>query len=176
MHRFDSGRRLQFSSASFLALFVGFACHDPPTPPPTQGPDDLPRWSLAPHVSWSGLTHTAARPLAVFVDDPGGPLDRIAADADVTTFLNDRFTPIFLIPERAPLARGVSFLDGDGCVLLGPIAPATPEAFIDIANDLQVRLAAGVVSPVHVDAIVPPQPLSLPPESPLRLACAPARR
>src|SRR5204862_5947019 len=86
MHRFDSGRRLQFS----LALFVGIACHDPPTPPPTQGPDDLPRWSLAPHVSWAGLDAPATRPLAVFVDDPGGPLDQIAADADVTTFLNDR--------------------------------------------------------------------------------------
>src|SRR5436190_1822950 len=113
MHRFDSGRRLQFP----LALFVGIACHDPPTPPPTQGPDDLPRWSLAPHVSWAGLDAPATRPLAVFVDDPGGPLDQIAADADVTTFLNDRFTPIFLIPERAPLARGVSFLDSEGCVL-----------------------------------------------------------
>ena len=174
MHRFDSGRRLQFSSA--LALFVGFACHDPPTPPPTRGPDDLPRWSLAPHVSWSGLTDPATRPLAVFVDDPGGPLDRIAADADVTTFLNDRFTPIFLIPERAPLARGVSFLDSEGCLLLGPIEPPTPAAFIEIANDLQVRLAAGSVSPEHVDAIVPPQPLALPPDSPLRLACAPAGR
>ena len=172
MHRFDSGRRLQLS----LALFVGIACHDPPTPPPTQGPDDLPRWSLAPHVSWAGLAGPATRPLAVLVDDPGGPLDQIAADPDVTTFLNDRFTPIFLIPERAPLARGVTFLDSEGCVLLGPIEPSTPEAFIEVANDLQVRLAAGGVSPVHVDAIVPPQPLSLPPDSPLRLACASARR
>jgi hypothetical protein len=156
-------------------LFVGVACHDPPTPPPTQGPDDLPRWSLAPHVSWSGLSGPATRPLAVFVDDPGGPLDRIAADLDVTTFLNDRFTPIFLIGTRSPGA-GVTFLDGGGCVLLGPIEPSTPDAFIEIANDLEVRLAAGGVSPVHVDAIVPPQPLSLPPDSPLRLACAPARR
>jgi hypothetical protein len=127
-------------------------------------------------VSWSGVTDPGNRPLAVFVDDPGGPLDRIAADADVTTFLNDRFTPIFLIPERAPLARGVSFLDREGCVLLGPIAPPSPAAFIEIANDLQVRLAAGAVSPVHVDATVPPQPLSLPSDSPLRLACLPARR
>lgn len=179
MHRFDSGRRL----LSFLASVCGFAiaCHDPPTPPPTHGPDDLPRWSKAPHVRWAGLadartTSPDMRPLAVFVDDPGGPLDRIAADPDVTTFLNDRFTPVFLVPERSPLARGVSFLDRDGCLLLGPVAPASPAEFVALANDLQVKRAAGGIAPTRVDAIVPPQPLSLPTDSPLRLACASARR
>ena len=174
MHRFDSGRRL----LSLLAAVSGFAiaCNDPPTPPPTDGPDDLPRWSKAPHVHWAGLDEAGTRPLAVFVDDPGGPLDRIAADLDVTTFLNDRFTPIFLVPERSPLARGVSFLDRDGCLLLGPVAPASPGEFVALANDLQVKLAAGGVAPTRADAIVPPQPLSLPGDSPLRLACAAAGR
>jgi hypothetical protein len=127
-------------------------------------------------VHWAGLGDADTRPLAVFVDDPGGPLDRIAADPDVTTFLNDRFTPVFLVPERSPLTRGVTFLDRDGCLLLGPAVPTSPAGFVQLANDLQLKLAAGDVAPARVDAIVPPRPLSLPGDSPLRLACAPARR
>ena len=170
MHRFDSGRRLQFLG---LALC---ACSDPPTPPRADRPDGVPHWSTAPHVRWAGIDTKTSFPLAVFVDEPGGPFDRIAADLDVTTFLNDRFTPIFLVPERSPLARGVSFLDRDGCLLLGPVAPASPGEFVALANDLQVKLAAGGVAPTRADAIVPPQPLSLPGDSPLRLACAAAGR
>jgi hypothetical protein len=174
MHRFDSGRRLPSLSAA--GCWFAIACNDPPTPPATHGPDDLPRWSQAPHVRWAGLTDAGTRPLAVFVDDPGGPFDRIAADHDVTTFLNDRFTPVFLVPARSPLVRGVSFLDREGCLLLGPVAPTSPAEFIELANDLQVRLAAGAVSPVRVDASVPADPLPMPVDSPLRLACAAARR
>jgi hypothetical protein len=152
------------------------ACHDPPTPPPSHPPADLPRWSRAPHVRWAGLAASAPPPLAVFVDDPGGPLDRIAANDDVATFLNDRFTPVFLVPESAPLARGVTFLDGQGCLLLGPVAPESAASFIALANDLQVRLAAGSVAPVRVEPTIPQEPLTLPSASPLRLACAPAGR
>jgi hypothetical protein len=174
MHRFDSGRRLLF----FLATGtwpIG-ACHDPPTPPASHAPDDLPRWSQAPHVRWAGLADTGSAPLAVFVGDPGGQLDRIAADDDVATFLNDRFTPIFLVPESSPLPRGVSFLDRAGCLLLGPVAPDSPTAFIALANDLQVRLAAGGVASARAEPLAPPEPLALPDDSPLRLACATPRR
>ncbi len=173
MHRFDSGRRLLFFLAA-IAWQTG--CHDPPTPPPSHAPDDLPRWSKAPHVRWAGLSAAGPPPLAVFVDDPGGPLDRIAANDDVATFLNDRFTPVFLVPASSPLPRGVSFLDGDGCLLLGPTAPGSPGEFIEIANDLQVRLAAGSVIPTAVVPIVAPEPLALSADSPLRLACVATRR
>jgi hypothetical protein len=174
MHRFDSGRRLLFFLTA--AALSTSACHDPPTPPPSHPPADLPRWSKAPHVRWAGLGAAAPPPLAVFVDDPGGLVDRIAADDDVATFLNDRFTPVFLVPASSPLERGVSFLDGDGCLLLGPTTPGSPPEFIELANDLLVRLVAGSVTPVSAEPLIPPEPLELPSESPLRLACVAARR
>ena len=117
------------------------ACSDPPDPPATPAPADLPRYATAPHVQWAGLSRTTA-PLAVFVDQPGGPLDRLAHDADVATFLNDRFTPLFLTPAVAPdLPEAILFVDERGCLLLDPVRPQTPADFIEAANTVMLGSA-----------------------------------
>ena len=148
------------------------AC-DPPAPTPVPGPSDLPRWSEAPYVAWTGPAAPISRPLAVFVDLPGGPMDQIASDADVATFLNDRFHPWFLVPEAAPdLAAppAALFLDSHGCLLRGPDRPESPAAWIDEANAVLLALSRGEA---HGHAL-PPQRFgfSLPAEHPLRGRCA----
>ncbi len=96
-------------------------------------------------MQWAGLDAPTGRPLVVFVDEGGGPLDQLAADADVTTFLNDRFTPIFLLPSVAPElpSPSVQVLDGRGCWLLPPTQPDSADAFIALANGVMTDLAAG---------------------------------
>jgi len=131
-----------------LILLLASACHDPPDPPPTPAPQTLPRWSQAPHVRWADLDTPLRGPLAIVVDEPGGPLDRLVADADVTTFLNDRFTPLFLVPSASPdLDAGtVQVLDLRGCWLLPPTRPASAKTLIDALNgvmrDQQARRPA----------------------------------
>lgn len=87
------------------------------------------------------------RPLAVFVDQPGGPLDAIVADVDVTTFLNDRFEPWFLTPEAAPglvpSPPAALILDAAGCVRAEPFRPDGPETWIQVANRALLELSAG---------------------------------
>jgi hypothetical protein len=80
-------------------------------------------------------------PIAVFVDVRGGPADRIAANLDVTTFLNDRFHPV-LVPayEDQPVGT-IAFYDAAGCRIAGPFAPASPKELIDRANEVVVRVA-----------------------------------
>jgi len=152
------------------------AC-DPPAPPPLPGPPDLPRWSEAPYVAWSGPATPITRPLAVFVDLPGGPMDQIAGDADVATFLNDRFHPWFLVPEAAPdLAEppAALFLDASGCLLRGPDRPDGPAAWIEEANAVLLAIHAGDTQP----RALPEQRFgfSLGPDHPLRGRCAGAAR
>lgn len=143
-HRFESGRRLQIPLLSGLLALL--SCADPAAPPEVPGPPDLPRWSEAPYVEWSGPSSPVSRPLAVFVDLPGGPMDAIAADLDVTTFLNDRFHPWFLRPDAvdglppAPLAL---ILDRAGCVRAAPFRPEGPAAWIAAANAVLLDLDAG---------------------------------
>ncbi|MFT5683143.1 MAG: hypothetical protein ACI8RZ_004070 [Myxococcota bacterium] len=122
----------------FFCLLSVLACQDPPDPPITPPPTDLPRYATAPHVQWAGLAPTE-RILVVFVDEPGGPLDRIAANADVATFLNDRFSPVFLPPQIAPdLPRSILFVDPDGCLRLDPLHPESPQDFIDAGNKVML--------------------------------------
>ncbi len=86
---------------------------------------------------WTGPGPPSGRPLAVFIDQPGGPLDQIAADEDVTTFLNDRFEPWFLIPEIAPSlgpAPRMWFFDAQGCVLASSTGVPDATAWINLAN------------------------------------------
>lgn len=139
------------------------------------GPSDLPRWSTAPYVAWTGPSAPVRLPLAVFIDAPGGPLDRVAADLDVSTFLNDRFHPWFLTPEavsglehEAPTAL---ILDPGGCVRVGPFRPESASAWISAANQTLRDLKAGVRS----DRALPPLRFSfaLPPDHPLWGRCAP---
>ena len=47
------------------------------------------------------------RIVALIIDRPGGPLDQLIADPDVSTFLNDRFDAHFVHPEKIGVrARG----------------------------------------------------------------------
>ena len=157
-------------AAPMLALA---SCSDPPPPPPVADPAGVPRWSTAPYVRWAGPRDPSTGPLAVFVDHPGGPLDRIAADPDVTTFLNDRFVPWFLTPSAAeglPPAPAALWLDPRGCVLAGPLRPASPDAWIATANAV---LQAGPDRPTRP---LDPRPsgwsFELPAGHPLRSSCA----
>ena len=151
------------------AFFLLLACSDPPTPPATPPPSsDLPRYATAPHVQWTGLAPTE-RILAVFVDAPGGPLDRIAHDPDVATFLNDRFSPIFLTPELAPdLPPAIWFIDRSGCLRHPPLRPVSPGEFIAAGNAVMLD------SPPQKYTIAPENwGLPLPEGHPLWLECAP---
>ena len=119
-----------------LAAALG-GCSDPPDPPPAPSPSGIPRFSTAAYVRWAGPGDPVSRPLAVFVDVPGGDLDQLVADPDVTTFLNDRFHAWFLTPEAAeglPTAPAAWFVDGEGCLLGGPERPAGPASWIAAAN------------------------------------------
>ena len=151
------------------AFFWILACSDPPTPPPTPPPSsDLPRYATAPHVQWAGLAPTE-RVLAVFVDEPGGPLDRIAHDPDVATFLNDRFSPIFLPPKIAPdLPSAIWFIDPSGCLRHAPLRPESPAEFIAAANAVMLE------SPPQTYTNLPEEwGIPVPRPHPLWLRCAP---
>lgn len=158
-----------------LALAALVGCRDPAQPPSLPGPPDLPRWSTAPWVRWAGLSEPLRGPLLVVVDAPGGPVDRLLADPDVTTFVNDRFTPLFLSPSVAPglPQPSVQVLDAAGCWLLPPQAPADPAALVAALNGVMRDQASGA----------PPTPrpeapdrfgVPVPPDHPLRRPC-PAR-
>ena len=127
LHRADS-----VCAVFFICLT---ACADPPDPPATPEPPDLPRWSTAPHVQWDGLSQLnhPTHPIALFVSQPDGALDRLAHDPDVATFLNDRFQPIFLTPDFAGRAEGLLFVSTQGC-LLSESMPQTPTEWIALAN------------------------------------------
>ncbi|MSP54952.1 MAG: hypothetical protein EXR69_05010 [Myxococcales bacterium] len=86
------------------------------------------------HVEWRRVEQLTDRPLAVFVDQPGGRLDLLARDPDVTTFLNDRFHPL-LLPQFGAQPHGtVGVYTADGCELVEAFSPSTPGEFIAQAN------------------------------------------
>ena len=89
--------------------------------------------SLAPHVEWAREGTPVSRPVALFVDRPGGPLDTLASNSDVATFLNDRFHPLFRVAPEGE-APSLNFYSADGCLLAGPLRPTDPAAFIADAN------------------------------------------
>lgn len=105
------------------------ACADPPDPPPVPSSSG----STAVWVEWRDPQAPVRGPVVRVADRPGGPLDGLVADPDVTTFFNDRFHPIF-VPTDDPRAAGITFLDGCGCVLLGPIHPERPPELLSLAN------------------------------------------
>ncbi len=143
IRRFESGRRLQlFLGSSFsLALLIG-ACSDPPSPAPIASPTG----STAPWVEWRAADAPVRGPVVVVVDSPGGAVDRLVADPDVTTFLNDRFHPIFRpalrIGSETQPAGTLRFYDGCGRPLTDASTPATPAELIAIANEVIVRVEA----------------------------------
>lgn len=122
------------------------ACSEPPPPPaarrcgPTGG-------ATAPHVCWSGPAPTG-RPIALLAGLPGGTLDRIAGDPDVTTFLNDRFEPRFVAPDLlAPPGERTLLLGPRGCVLPGgELRAESPAGWIDAVNTA-LRAGVGTTAP-----------------------------
>lgn len=129
------------------------SCSDPPAPPPVSDPGR----SVAVHVEWRAPEAAVRAPVAVFVDSVGGPADRLAADPDVTTFLNDRFHPV-LLPSYADQPSGtVAFYDGAGCLLAGPALPGDAQALIDLANGVMLDpRSRGVTAPRLPERCTPP--------------------
>ena len=72
-------------------------------------------------------------------------MDQIAADDDVTSFLNDRFHPWFIAPEgKSGMAKEeVLFLNHDGCLLTEPTSPKTAAEWIITANRASVANETG---------------------------------
>ena len=128
IRRFNSARRLHLLPALLLA------CSDPPDPPPVSTSSSTARWVL-----WRSDEEPVEHPVAVFVDEPGGPVDRIAGNSDVTTFLNDRFHPVFHRDDPAQPRGTVQFLSADGCALTPALTPADAHEFIEAANVVVVR-------------------------------------
>lgn len=82
--------------------------------------------------------------MARVVDVPGGTLDRLVADPDVTTFLNDRFYPIFREPglyedEPLALAGTLQFFTPSGCPITAPVRVWSTQELIDVANAVALR-------------------------------------
>jgi hypothetical protein len=90
-------------------------------------------------VEWRSPADPVRGPVVLVIDRPGGPMDRLVADPDVTTFLNDRFHAVFRTPLPGEPAGTLQFLDGCACPLSAPLAPATAAEFIATANALIVR-------------------------------------
>lgn len=94
---------------------------------------------MARWVEWRADDAPVSRPIAFFADTPGGAVDRLAADPDVTTFLNDRFHPIFHLADASQALGSVQFLTADGCAFGPPLSPASPTELIKAANLVIVR-------------------------------------
>lgn len=94
------------------------------------------------HVEWRHPGDPVERPLAVFVGVPGGPADRVARDVEVTTFLNDRFAPLLVPAFGSQPPETAAIYTADGCALIEPFVPASPQAWIVQANRAVVMPAA----------------------------------
>lgn len=89
------------------------------------------------------------RPMAILVDQPGGPLDALAGHPDVATFLNDRFHPWFLPPAIAGRAAPVTLLlDEDGCLLAAPVTETEATAWLQAVNAAALARADPGPSPI----------------------------
>lgn len=119
---------------SLAVGLIGAGCADPP-PPDTARACGPSRGATAPHVCWAGPGPTG-RPVALLVDDPGGPVDRLGHDADVATFLNDRFETRFATLSELGRTEPATFLlTPAGCLLTaGPITTSTPTDWIAAVN------------------------------------------
>lgn len=81
-------------------------------------------------------------PVVIVVDRPGGHMDQLVADPDVTTFFNDRFHPLFLQESAHQSVGTIRFFDGCGCPLTDETRPTSPVQLIALANEVIVRPAA----------------------------------
>jgi len=90
-------------------------------------------------VEWRDPAQAVTRPVALVVDAPGGPLDRLVADPDVTTFLNDRFHPVWAASSPYAPVGTVRFYTPRGCSLGDPVQPKNAAELIAAANAVIVR-------------------------------------
>ena len=146
IHQFESGRRLHilytiaetlkwFSAIVFV--FALSACGDGRKPDPSPSPKGLKRWSSTEYIAWKGPQDPVLKPIALVIDRTNGPLDQICADGDVTSFLNDRFHPIFIHTHIMPtLDAALILISPDGEPLGGPLAPPDADAWIQLGNQL----------------------------------------
>ena len=90
-------------------------------------------------MEWRSASDPVRGPVVLVRDTPGGAIDRLVADPDVTTFFNDRFHPVFVTSDFVRETGTIHFLDGCGCPL-GPVAtPRTAAAILYLANTVIVR-------------------------------------
>lgn len=147
IHQFESGRRLHSLSliatkltplvAILLFILNSTACFNERRPPISPDPEGVPRWSTSDYINWKGPNDTVNLPIALLIDTPGGSIDSIAAHFDVTSFLNDRFHPIFLHKKFFPGAQSALILiSPEGITLGGPVQPPNAEAWIQLGNQL----------------------------------------
>ena len=128
--------------ASILSLLVVGSGSPCGCKPPAQEP-------ASSFVEWRSVQAPVARPIAVFVGPVDGPMDRVARDWDVTTFLNDRFHPLLVTAFGEQPPGSAAFYTADGCLLYGPFTPATGSAWIVAANQVIVLPAASGRSADH---------------------------
>lgn len=121
-------------------------CTDPPDPPPLHRAA-----STAPYVEWQDPAAPVTRPVALVVDTPGGPIDRLVADPDVTTFLNDQFHPVWAASSPYAPTGSVRFFTPAGCPLGEALRPTDPAALIAAANAVIVRPEARSGHAPHLD-------------------------
>lgn len=146
IHQFESGRRLHIHIATALQptrvfavvfLFLLAACGDGRKPAASPSPKDLPRWSSTEYVEWNGPNDRASQPIALIIDRTDGPLDQMCGDVDVTSFLNDRFHPIFIHSRVMPsIDSALILISPNGETLGGPLAPHNASALIQLGNQL----------------------------------------
>jgi len=106
----------------------------------------MPHWSSAPYVVWSGPSSWSDRPGVIVVERRDGPLDLLLHDADLATFLNDRFQAWFLTPDAAPAplpSHGVAFVSPGGCLLRPPAVPQSSSEWVEMANEILLDLTKG---------------------------------
>lgn len=113
---------------------AGIGCQDPPAPKITATSA-----STAPWLVWASASSPVQGPVVIVRDHPGGALDRLVADPDVTTFFNDRFHPVFVALRHEEGTPGLEFRDGCGCSLVPPFVPKSPAEIVQVANTVIVR-------------------------------------
>ncbi len=105
-------------------------------------------------MAWADERDPVSRVVVLFVDTPGGALDRLADHSDVATFLNDRFHPVFRL-AGAETPPAVQFFTADGCPLTERLAPTDAAAFIDVANEVATRPGAWGHTATHFSLACP---------------------
>ncbi|MSQ03371.1 MAG: hypothetical protein EXR71_16005 [Myxococcales bacterium] len=105
------------------------ACVDPPDPPPATTTRSAAIW-----VEWRAADQPVERPVALVVDVPGGTLDRLVADPEVTTFFNDRFHAILVESDAEQQPGTLGFYTADGCAIGPVLTPHSPDEIIAAAN------------------------------------------